>query len=128
MFLRYLGFQLPGWLAVGGAMLGAMHWFGLPAPLAWSLFGLFVLKDLVLFRFVRNAYEPRSGSPGEAMVGRPAVARDELSPSGYVRFASELWRAELRSGGCAPVGSRLRVVEVRGLTLIVDPDEEEASS
>ena len=33
--------------------------------------------------------------------------------------------AELREGGEAPAGSELRVVEVRGLTLIVDHVEEE---
>ena len=39
-----------------------------------------------------------------------------------VRLGSELWKAELVPGGeTVSVGSAIRVVEVRGLTLVVEP-------
>lgn len=109
------------------ALLAAVRWWQLREAIAWSILVLFVAKDLLLFPFVRNAYEPSSGSAADALVGRRAVARDALTPTGYVHVGSELWAAELRNGGAVPPGVGLRVVEVRGLTLIVDPVEEEPS-
>lgn len=125
MLARYLVFQMPGWVIVGTGLMAAVHWWQLTHAIAWLLFGLFVTKDLVMFPFVRKAYEPSSGSPADALVGRSAVAADALASTGYVRVGSELWAAELRGGGEVPPGYELRVVEVRGLTLIVDPVEEE---
>ncbi len=127
VFGRYLVFQVPGWVIVGATLLAAIRWWQLAEPVAWLLFALFVTKDLVLFPFVRKAYEPSSGEGIRALVGLIAIARDSLTPSGYVRLGSELWRAELREGGEAPAGSGVRVIEVSGLTLIVDLVEEEPS-
>lgn len=112
---------------VGAALAAAVHWWQLGESLAWLLLGLFVVKDLVLFPFVRRAYEPSSGGGARALVGRIAVASDPLAPAGYVRLGGELWRAELRSGDPAAAGARLRVVDVRGLTLMVERFEEERS-
>lgn len=121
---RYLAFQIPSWLLVGLGLAAAVRWWSLGMPVAGLLLALFVTKDLVMFPFVRKAYEPSSGSAADALVGRLAVANDPLAPSGYVRVGSELWAAELRDGGEAPAGFALRVAEVRGLTLIVEPQED----
>ncbi len=121
---RYLAFQVPSWLLVGLGLTAAVRWWELSVPVASLLLALFVTKDLVMFPFVRKAYEPGSGNPADALLGRAAVARDPLAPAGYVRVGSELWAAELRRGGEAPAGLVLRVIEVRGLTLIVEPEEE----
>lgn len=124
---RYLVFQLPGWLIVAAGLSAAVRWWRLGEVVAWLLFALFVTKDLLMFPFVRRAYEPSSGSASDALRGRIAVARDALAPAGYVRIGSELWAAELRDGGEVLPGAELRVVEVRGLTLIVDRVKEETS-
>jgi membrane protein implicated in regulation of membrane protease activity len=127
VFGRYLVFQVPGWIIVGAALMAAIRWWQVAEPVAWLLLALFVTKDLVLFPLVRKAYEPSSGVGVRALVGCSAIARDALTPSGYVSVGSELWRAELREGGSAPAGSGLRVVELNGMTLIVDLVEEEPS-
>lgn len=127
VFGRYLGFQLPGWILVAGALLAAVRWWQLAESIAWLLLALFVSKDLVMFRFVRRAYEPSTGEGVRSLLGSNVVAHEALTPSGYVRVGSELWRAELREGGTAPPGSRLRVVELSGMTLTVDLVEEEPS-
>jgi membrane protein implicated in regulation of membrane protease activity len=84
---------------------------------------LWVVKDAALFPLLRIAYEPRSGGGAAALVGARGTALDPLAPEGYVRIASELWRAEL-AAGCAPLapGARVRVRSVHGLTLVVEPD------
>lgn len=128
VFGRYLVFQVPGWAVVGGALLAAIHFWQLPERVAWLILALFVTKDLALFPVVRRAYEPGDGRHVRDLVGCRARASDPLAPRGYVRVGGELWRAELSRGGEAAVGAELRVVEVRGMTLIVDPVEEEPTS
>jgi membrane protein implicated in regulation of membrane protease activity len=120
--LRYLAFQLPGWAALALVLLAAMEWWELSARLAAAVFALFVIKDAVLFPFVRAAYEPRSGGGAQALVGQRARAEDDLAPEGWVRVGAELWRAEL-GRGTVRRGERVRVVGVRGLTVLVEPEE-----
>jgi membrane-bound ClpP family serine protease len=81
---------------------------------------IWVLKDLALYPFVRKAYEPRSGGGADALLGAVATARDRLDPEGYVHVKHELWRARVR-GGAIEKGEAVRVVEVQGLTLVVEP-------
>jgi membrane-bound serine protease (ClpP class) len=54
----------------------------------------------------------------EALIGATGVARSDLGPSGTVFVQGELWSAE-SVDGTIPAGRRVRVVEVRGLHLIV---------
>ena len=96
--LRYLAFQIPGWAVLALVLGAAMAWWELSRTLAAAIFALFVIKDAVLFPFVRIAYEPRSGGGAEALVGQRARAEEELAPEGYVRLGAELWRAELVRG------------------------------
>jgi membrane protein implicated in regulation of membrane protease activity len=109
--------------------IGARDWVGLPDWAAAGIIALWVIKDAILFPFVRIAYQPGSGGGAASLVGARGTAQEKLDPSGYVRISAELWRAELRSGS-PPVerGHRVRVLGVRGLTLVVEPDESEASA
>ena len=122
MVLRYLAFQIPGWVVLALVLGAAMAWWDLSRTLAAAIFALFVIKDAVLFPFVRVAYEPRRGGGAQALVGQRARAEEDLAPDGYVRIGAELWRAELGRGRAAR-GAALRVVAVRGLTLVVEPEE-----
>ena len=123
---KYILFQLPELAVVSLLAIGARSWVGLPDWATVGIIALWVIKDVVMFPFVRIAYQP--GSPGGAtsLLGARGTAQDTLQPSGYVRISSELWRAELRSGS-PPVepGDRVRVLRVHGLTLVVEPDESE---
>jgi membrane-bound ClpP family serine protease len=120
--LRYWLFQLPGALAVTGLLVALVHWWDLSPRLAAGFVVLWVLKDLALYPFVRKAYETRSGGGADALVGAVATARDRLDPEGYVRIGHELWRARVR-GGAVEKGGAVRVLEVRGLTLVVERTE-----
>jgi membrane-bound serine protease (ClpP class) len=57
----------------------------------------------------------------EGMIGIEGTARDVIAPDspGYVSVHGELWRATSR----APVtpGQRVRVLDMNGLTLMVEP-------
>lgn len=122
-FLRYLAFQLPGWILVGGLLFACVELFGLSPRTAALGLALWVAKDAALYPLTRRSYEPRGHVPAEHLLGARAVAQEELAPEGYVRVGPELWRARLRDpGGRAPAGAPLRVCEVRQLVLQVEPE------
>jgi membrane-bound serine protease (ClpP class) len=85
-----------------------------------------VLGALVFFagRKVLYAYrneEVRTGS--EEMMGALATVRSPLGPEGQVFTHGAIWHARLRDAeGRVPVGDRVRVEAVDGLTLVVRPE------
>jgi membrane-bound serine protease (ClpP class) len=107
----------------------------LPMLLALAIAGLFVLPDpwrvIVLaaaavievgevffwIKFLRR-YRVQTGAEG--LVGERAQVIEELAPDGRVRVHGEIWSA--RSPVRAAVGQAVRVAEVDGLTLVVEPD------
>ena len=125
VFGKYLLLQAPGLVLAAVVLIGLHRWAGLPGWAVYALLLVLLLKDLVLFPFVRRAYDFETSSPVGAgrLVGARGTSTEPLEPHGYVRVAGELWRAEASSGTPAiPQGSLVRVREVRGLTLIVEAD------
>jgi len=120
---RYALFQLPGWLAVGVAAWFGPDWVGLPDWTGALAFAAWVVKDVVLFPFLRIGYEDHDPGDARGLVGAVAVATEPIAREGFVRAGSELWRAELAPGspGVA-AGSRVRVRAVEGMRLIVEAE------
>jgi membrane-bound serine protease (ClpP class) len=89
--------------------------FIIPAALAFAVIFLF-LGRLALAARRRPAVTGKEG-----LVGTEGQARDPLAPdtTGYVMVHGELWRARSRSPVSA--GARIRVLNVNGLTLDVEP-------
>ncbi len=51
------------------------------------------------------------------------MAAESLSPSGYVKVHGQLWQAELVKGyNSVDVGKIVRVIEAKGIKLIVEPE------
>ncbi|HEV2387660.1 MAG TPA: nodulation protein NfeD [Candidatus Acidoferrales bacterium] len=109
-------------LTAGGVGLGA----ALGATIPFAVF-FFLLARLV---FRSSLWRPATGR--EAMVGAVGEATEPVdSRQGMVFVNGELWRA-LRAGGNGggvpiPKGARVRVVNVEGLTLRVEPAEPSAA-
>ena len=60
----------------------------------------------------------------DKLIGEEGVVTQMLDPSGYVRVRGEVWAATLDNGAApAPVGAKVMVWDVRGLTLHVAPVE-----
>lgn len=57
----------------------------------------------------------------EGMIGKTGVVKTPLAPEGRVLAHGSLWTARVRGGASVPVGAKVRVLEVRGLELIVEP-------
>ncbi len=62
----------------------------------------------------------------ERLVGAEGVVIEALEPRGQVRVQAEVWTATLATGGTqpVPVGTRVRVLAIRGLSLVVEPTTE----
>ncbi len=121
---RYLLFQLPGAGFVALLLFALWRWAGLPGWIAAAAFVAWVAKDLALYPLLRRAYEAVP-EPAAALVGRRALVRRPLAPRGMVVIGRERWRAEPAVAGEAiAAGAAVRIVAVRGLTLLVVRDEE----
>ena len=120
--LRYALFQIPGLILLGLGVAAAVRWWGLPIPAAFLIVGVWIVKDIVVFPFLRVAYESSSSDSVDRISGAVGVVRQTLDPSGYVSVGAELWSAELApENATADIGSTVRVIEIRGLTLLVEP-------
>ena len=76
----------------------------------------------VMLTFVIRAQRRPVEVGREALVGRQGEARTDLSPSGTVQVAGELWSAEIEAGMPTIVrGERVEVLGVKGLRLQVQP-------
>jgi membrane protein implicated in regulation of membrane protease activity len=120
--IKYALLQVPGIGLLMIVLFTARRWLDLPGWFIWGLVALWVVKDMVLFPFVRRAYESSSSEPSTSMVGMRGVATEQLNPRGYIRVRGELWRAELLdSQQSVEAGRMVRIREERGLTLLVEP-------
>jgi membrane protein implicated in regulation of membrane protease activity len=120
---RYLVFQLPGW-ALAGAVLAGLHGYGaISGGVAAGLFGVWLAKDLALYPLLRRAYDPAPSRMvgAERLLGAEGTVEHEDGRHGWVRVRGELWRAGVEPDG-APLarGERVRVLDVRGLELVVE--------
>ena len=120
---RYLLFQLPELVLVGMALLILVGLNVLTGNVGWLLFALWVLKEGVLFPFVRRAYEPSDPSGVASLLGATGIVTDRLDLAGTVRIGPELWTARLEAGSDpAEIGTTVCVKSVEGLTLHVAAD------
>jgi membrane protein implicated in regulation of membrane protease activity len=107
---------------VVGAILAGVRFEIVSEAWAGILCGGWILKEIVLFPFVRSAYETSDPNATSNLIGKLAVVTKRLEPRGTVRLGPELWGARI-AAGLEPVetGARVCVKSVEGLTLHVEP-------
>jgi membrane protein implicated in regulation of membrane protease activity len=125
--LRYLLFQIPGWV-VSAALLTVLWEIELlPGRLAAGLWGLWVVKDAITYPFVYRSYEARAQQHAAAdLVGERAVVVRALEPRGWVRVRGELWRAE--GDRAITAGEEVVIVAAESMRLVVRAAESSSSS
>jgi len=121
-----------GMLTVGGVislLLGAMMLIDAPEPelrLSFSFVLPIVLAftaiAVFLIRLAVGAQRKRAVTGSEGMVGVIGQALTAIGPAGVgqVKVRGEIWRAT--AAGEIPVGARVRVKALDGLTLVVDKE------
>ena len=119
-FWRYTAFQIPGWIIASLGGWWAHHAMDVPIWLASSILLLWVIKDYVLYPFLRSAYELDQRLPIEHLIGQTGLATAQLTPDGYIKVRGELWLAQIENDGeIVNRGDPVKVSGVNGSTLVV---------
>jgi membrane-bound ClpP family serine protease len=120
VIFRYILFQIPAIILVLVIVLWLYYASVISEYIVIITIILWMLKDFVLFFFVWKAYEVSSGIP----LAEKGVTIEDLDPEGYVEVGSELWRATTGDENVRiDKGIRVIIKSVRGLTLLVVPEE-----
>lgn len=124
-FLKYALLQLPELIIVTLILFILMAWISIPLWLVILLILAWIAKDVAMYPFVWRAYDT-SASNSQKVIGKTGTVEERLDPSGYIRVDSELWRAEIIQGKAAiEVGRKVKVRKADGLTLFVEPAEDD---
>jgi membrane-bound ClpP family serine protease len=117
----YLVVSALDWGLLAALLLAAVRWFGLPVWGALALLGAWISKDILLYPSARRFYESQ---PAERrIVGEEGVTLSPIDPEGFARVHGEVWQVRLVAGGAPlPAGARVRVADVRGLQLVIEPE------
>jgi membrane protein implicated in regulation of membrane protease activity len=122
---RYLMFHVPGWLIDIAVLAAMVEWWSLPVWAALGIFALLLIKDFVLYPFLRVGYETRERSGIERLIGERGVVKQRLDPEGFVLVQGELWKARAKSPGHSlDPGTRVRVAASEGMLLQVEAAEQ----
>lgn len=117
---RYWLFQIPGWVITIALLLGLMRSMDLPIWAGVLVMALSVLKDAILYPFLKLGYERNVKTGIARLVGGRGVVKQTLQPEGFVQVAGELWMARASQGGQPiPAGTRVLIEASDGMTLIV---------
>jgi len=117
---RYWLLQIPGWVLLILVLTFAHESFHLPVWVGGLIVLLWVVKDAILYPFMRVAYETTSKTGIERLVGLVGVAKQDLEPEGYVLVNGELWRAVAEPpDDPVPKGTHVRVTAAEGMRLTV---------
>ncbi len=131
LFVMEAKFTSHGVLLLGGIvsmLLGAMFLIRSPLTPGGVSFGValaatlpFAFLTVFLMRLVLKSRKWKTATGKEELLGEEGVVTIALpgGGEGMIRVHGELWRA--RSKGDVPVGARVRVLQVEGLKLDVEP-------
>jgi len=86
---------------------------------------LITLFILIIVWRIYVVYQKDAYVGPEALIGKTGVVVEDLDPEGMVEVEGELWKAQARGQGFVPRGTRVRIIDYIGLTLIVVPAGEE---
>lgn len=136
-FITELKIHTFGALTLGGIIavtLGAMMLVPSDYPYLavskWSAISMGLTLGLffgVVLAMIVRSYHRKVTTGQEALLGSVAEVRSELVPGefkGLVFLMGELWKARPAGDQPIPKGARVRVVELEGLRVIVEPQED----
>lgn len=117
-------FMLP--FAAGAVIAAVLAFAGVdPAVQLVVFIGTSLVALVILQRFVRREDEHQPAMGSNRFVGQSATVLepiDRVTGVGRVRMETEVWRATT-DGEPIDAGTQVRVVDVRGARLVVEPEE-----
>ncbi|MEY2973627.1 MAG: hypothetical protein RIR49_47 [Actinomycetota bacterium] len=126
MFIAGTFFMLP--FAAGAMAAAVVAFAGGSAGLQWVLFlvvSVIGAVALIPLRRRLDADDRSDGVGSRRLIGEAAVVLEEIptgpTGSGTVQIGRESWRAVSAGGVVHPVGATVKVVDVRGTSVVVEP-------
>ena len=118
--------QLPGLALLALVLWGLLDYEQISKRTASLIYLAWLIKDIVLFPFVRRAYDsgevPDSGPRG--LIGENGTVTVALAPRGFVRVRGELWQAQLSQASDPQTqltpGTTVRIVAAEGMLLMAE--------
>lgn len=122
-------------LSAGAVAAAVVAFVGFPplfqaiAFAAMSLLGIVLVRPW-LMRHMRRRRTAETVSGAESMIGETAVVVRTVQPHerGHVRIMGENWPALARDGAELDQGRTVRIVDIEGATLIVEPVLEDGAA
>jgi membrane-bound serine protease (ClpP class) len=122
--MKYVLLQGPALALLVFVLLLVRRWTDYHPWIFWTVLALWIIKDAAMYPVYRKALSSTGRS--DSVIGARGIARERISPSGYILVRGELWRARLREGSPAvEEGDPVRVLQIEGLTLEIVPEREE---
>lgn len=122
---KYGVLQLPGLLLLVLILIVMKRWIDVSPLVFWGIILCWIAKDVIMFPFVWRAYDGTGPGYESGLKGARGVAREPLEPDGYIQVQGVLWKSRLTGEtDRLEKGDRVRVMDVRGLTLMVEPEKE----
>ncbi len=85
-------------------------------------FAAWMLKDWVLYPWLRSAYEVSTRTGSKTLIGHKGVAESHLAPEGLIRVRGELWRAvAIPRDLPIQTGIAVEIIDADGMTVFVRP-------
>ncbi len=126
IIVRYTLLQLPALALLLMALVLVQRWIEIADWIFWGSIMVWIAKDVILFFFTWRAYDTTAARPGRSMVDARGITQNRIAPSGFIHVRGELWKAEVWGGGRPiEIGERVKVINIKGLTLIVQPEDEQ---
>jgi membrane-bound ClpP family serine protease len=122
-FVRYLVFQIPGWLFLALFLGFLVEKTAFPVWITVGFFVVWVLKDFAIYPIVRQAYETNVRTGSERLIGAKGVTQETLAPKGYIKVQGELWKARVEDHN-QPIAknTEVRVKGTDRMTLLVEEE------
>ncbi|MFN2267689.1 MAG: NfeD family protein [Desulfonatronovibrio sp.] len=119
----YTLLQIPGFLFIGIILVSAWERGWLSGRTAFLIIMIWVIKDVFLYGFYKNALKASPQDVISRLHGSVAVALERLDPTGQVKLRGEIWQAvNIGKKTIEPV-QQVKVKGNRGLTLEVELEE-----
>jgi membrane-bound ClpP family serine protease len=85
--------------------------------------GLLVIYFSIKYRIYKPIFSKPSMEPRDEIVGQEGITMTDLAPRGQVKLRNEVWSGRSTSG-TIPKGIKIKVIELDGIQLIVQPLQE----
>lgn len=119
----YTLLQVPGFLFLGIILVTAWEKDWLSGRTAFLIILVWVIKDISLYGFYKNALKASPQDVISRLHGSVAVALERLDLTGQVKLRGEIWQAVNVGKKAIEQGQQVKVKGNRGLRLEVELEE-----